>query len=176
MEYSLPVSKKLDPREMTEKEFNALFGEKDIIHSLVGGIKMSGKYLELACTEAGVDKTGMQPGKKLFGAVKKLLEDKQELSATLDEQYSTIEADSAPSDKVARKLKQQEDAIVTLEKRAQLEVEKGDAIYKHWQTLDSLVGKVDELRKAGKGYDEINQMLAGTASINKKTKKMTIKL
>ena len=174
--YALPASSKLSPLEMTEEQFGKLFGEKDVIHSLVSGIKMSGKYLELACINAGIDKNAEKPNKKLFGAIKSLLKEERILSEEMDEQYGTIDADTTASEKVERKLKQQEEAIVALEEKAELLREKGDFIYTHWKELDELVAKVATLRKQNKNYDEINEMLAGTASINKKTKRMTVKL
>ena len=195
--YSFPKSRKMDPREMTEKEFGALFGEKDVIHSLVGGIKMSGKYLELACERAGVDKNAEKPGKKLFGEIKKMLDEyepgadggapvvqrfsesfeaKESFSEVLDEEYATTEADTAASDKVARKIKSQEKAIAEMEEKAEECRQKGDAVYSHWQELEELLEGVKKHREKGKSYDEINQMLAGKASINKKTHKMAVKL
>ncbi|MFC2175184.1 NFACT family protein [archaeon] len=195
-EYSFPKSKKLDPREMAEKEFVGLFGEKDVIHSLAAGINMSGKYLELACVRAGVDKNASGPGKKLFGEIKKMLEEyepgidtvpvvqkfsdsfepKETFSEALDECFATTEADTTASQRVARKIASQEKAIKEMREKRAAAKEKGDAVYSNWQELEELMENVKKWREKGKSFDEINQMLAGKASINKKTHKMTVKL
>ena len=196
--YALPPSGKLDPREMTKGQFNALFGEKDVIHSLVSGIKMGGSYLELACAEAGVDKNAMQPNEKLFGLIKSYLESyepgiqagkpvvrrfpgkgfspKKSLSEAIDELHAEAAPDSRMAEKVRRKIAQQEGAIAELERKAELYKEAGDAVYGHWQELAELIEKVGSLRKKGLSYDEINEKLGGKAFIDKKSQKMTVKL
>ncbi len=177
VEYSFPKPGRLDPQEMTEKEFASLFGEKDVIHSLVAGVNMSGGYLEEACERAGVDKNSAKPGKRLFGEIKKMLEEeKQGFSEGLDEKYAVTEADTAASEKVARKLRRQEEAIKELEEKEVELREKGDTVYSHWKELEEVTEDVKKWREKGESYDEINKKLAGTALINKKTRKMTVKL
>jgi len=176
-EYSLPKSGRLDPREMTEKEFAELFGERDVIRSLAAGVNMSGATLEGACRRAGVDKESMEPGEKLFAEIKKVVgEPREGFGAELDDRYAVSEADTAVSDKVARKLAQQEKAVRELEQKAVEMRERGDAVYAHWQELEGLVKTVQEMRDKGASYDDINKTLAGKASINKKTHKMSVKL
>jgi len=196
--YRLPPSEKLDPRDMTKEQFNALFGKKDIIRSLVAGIKMSGRYLELACIEAGVDKSAMRPNEKLLKVIRSYLENytpglqgdvpvvqkfpgqefipKESFSEALDECYAEITADTHASEKVKRKIEQQKVAIGELEKRAGNYKAVGDAIYANWKMLSELVESIKSWREEGLDYDSINKKLAGKAAINKKTQRLTIKL
>lgn len=195
--YSLPPSEKLDPRTMTEEQFAGLFGEKDVIRSLVSGIKMSGKYLELACIEAGADKNAMEPNEKLFGVIKSYLESYEpgrqggpvvrkfpgegfvpakSFSEALDESYAEIIPDRRVSEKVNRKIAQQEKAIGELEERQSAYKNAGDAIYANWQVLSEIIKDIKSWRKSGLSYDEINEKLAGKARINKKTQRMTVEL
>lgn len=193
-EYKLPPSNKLDPREMTKKEFDSLFGEKDIIRSMVSGINMSGKYLELACLDAGVDKNSMEPGKKLFDVIKSYLDDyepgidevpvvrkfsdafiaKENFSEALDDYYSEIAPVTTKSEKVMRKIAQQEESIKELGKKSAEFKEKGDAIYANWQQLDELMKNIKQWREQGLSYDEINKKLGKKGVINKKTQKLTV--
>ena len=77
---------------------------------------------------------------------------------------------------MARKLRQQEEAIAGLEAKAVALREKGDAVYGHWQELEELLKNIENWREKGESYDEINKKLAGKAVINKKTHKLTVKL
>ena len=203
-DYLLPPSDKLDPREMTDEQFKALFGERDVIRSLVSGIKMGGKYLELACVEAGVEKNAMRPNGKLLGVIRSYLTDytpglqafqppypllpvvqrfpggefvpKDSFSEALDESYAEIAPDTGASDKVRRRIEQQKTAVVELEKRAEQYKAAGDAIYANWQRLSEIVGSIKNWRKKGLDYDSINEKLGENASINKKTQKLIVKL
>jgi len=196
--YLLPPSEKLDPREMTKEQFDALFGKKDVIRSLVAGIKMSGKYLELACIEAGVDKSTMRPNEKLREVIQSYLESytpgiqggvpvvqrfpgpefipKKSFSEALDECYAEITPDRHASEKVKRKIEQQGAAINELERKAGSYNAAGDAIYANWKALSELVDSIKSWREEGLDYDSINKKLAGKASINKKTQRLTVKL
>ena len=196
--YAFPSSGKLDPREMAEAQFNALLGEKDVIHSLIAGVNMAGKDFELACAEAGQDKAAKKPVAGLFKAMKNLLEryapgiqgapvvrevpgagkfePKGSFNRALDDYYAVITPEEGGSSKVERKIRQQEDAIAALELKADEFKAKGDAIYEHWQGLEKALAGVKKLRAEGRSYDDIWKMLAGKGSIDKKTKKMTVKL
>lgn len=196
--YAFPASGKLDPREITEAQFNALFGEKDVIHSLISGVNIAGKDAELACAGAGQEKTAKKPNAKLFAALKRLLEDyapgiqgtptvreipgagkfepKESFNRALDDYYAVIQPEVTGSGKVERKIRQQEEAIAALEKKADELKAKGDAIYERWQELEKALAGVKKLRAEGRSYDDIGKMLAGKGSIDKKTKKLTVKL
>lgn len=194
IEYKYPNSGKLDPREMTETEFQALFNQKNVIHSLIAGINMSKKYLELACERANIAKESNKPSKKLFTEIKKMLESyepgidtvpvvqkftsefepRESFGEALDEKHSIIKPDTSSSERIKRKIKQQEDAISQLNQKAEEYKAKGDAIYEHWQELNTLIESIKEMREKGLSYDDINRKMEGKARIDKKTHKLTV--
>jgi len=205
--YSFPNSGKLDPREMTLEQFNALFTGKDVIHSLLAGINMAGRELELACLRAGVDKAsmtltpgqrpGLAAGDRLYEEIKALLgayepglsplgavavhwpgeafEPRASLSEALDESYSHIVADTSSSDKVMRKIASQERAVGELAAKADGAKAKGDAVYEHWTELEALLQAVEKMKESGLSRADINKKLAGKATVNEKTGKITVK-
>ncbi len=73
--YKFPSSSGLDPTKMTPDEFKNIFTEKDIIRSLIKGVKLGNRYLEEACLVSGEDKSARKPKniEKLFNIIKDML-------------------------------------------------------------------------------------------------------
>ncbi len=199
-EYKYPQSNKLNPKKMTQQEFNEIF-KIDTIRSLVKNINMSGKYLEEVCRRAKVDKLSKNPSGKektmLFKEIKKLLEEhkpglqsepvatkltipedytpKETLNQAIDDYYSPEEnKEIATFPKLEKRLKKQEESLQELKKRAIETKQKGDLIYAHFNELQTMLAKANQLKKQGKTWKEIETELGIT--INTKTRKTKITL
>ncbi len=81
--YEYPKSKALNPFDVNEKSLSKILTEKDVIRSLVKGLKIGGAYAEEICHLAGIDKhkegvTELELS-MLLKAIKALTERKKEV-------------------------------------------------------------------------------------------------
>lgn len=196
--YKYPGSRGLDPTEMTEEAFAKIF-DRDAIRSMVRGIKMSGKYLEMACAQAKVPKE-KEPSaseiKKLFKAVKQVVSKEAEpclegepalfpikgggkakasLSEAVDEYYATPEPERKKESKYDHRLGEQEKAVGMLEADAEKYQEAGDWIQGRAQAVETLLQKVKELRKKGLKDKEISKELGSKVRVSGKTAYLALK-
>ncbi len=185
--YKYPTSSGLNPFTMTLEEFNAIFTEKDIIRSLVKGIKLGNVYLEEACYLAGEDKNSKFPAnlEKLFKTIKELLNKKEpgiqgrpvlfklhvlneefipkpNFNSALDDFYSEkVETPRTDNklDKLRKRLREQEAALEKLKKEAEECKKIGDLIYANYQRIEEILKEIKKLRDAGLSWGEISSKL-----------------
>jgi predicted ribosome quality control (RQC) complex YloA/Tae2 family protein len=202
-EYRYPASRGFNPLEMTQGEFNDLFMKQDIIRSLVANINMSGKYLEEVCHLAGADKSKSLPTpeekRKLFKSLKALLAKeikpgiqdgravpfklessegdftpKASFNEAIDDTYSETEPLEPEDTGLKHRFEEQKQALEKFEKQVAEFKAKGDTIYTNFAILNALMGRIAELRKQGKSWDEINKNIAPNARVEPKTGKLVV--
>ena len=183
-EYNYPSSSGLNPFEMTLDEFSKIFGERDIIRSLVRNVKLGNTYLEEVCRLAGEDKNAKEPKdvERLYNAVKEIaeryspgiqempvlfkigdgeFEPTSTFSEALDKFWSPKETKTVKKEKTDKigklraRLKEQENILRQMEEDSVKYKQIGDKIYEHYQDLEALMSKIRELRKQGKDWREI---------------------
>ncbi len=197
-EYNYPKSTGLDPTKMTLDQFKSIFVEKDVIRSLVKGVKFGNRYLERACELAGERKDKNKPDdpEKLFNTIKEMtksynpgINDTPDVikmsnkftsyntfNEALDQFYTNKEekTENVKEAKLKRILKEQ------LEARERLELEEkeykrlGDVIYSNYQRINEIINKIKELRKKGVDWRDIEKELG--IRINEKKGTLVIDL
>lgn len=187
--YEFPKNK-INPLNIEEREFENEIQKIDegIVKILAKKFSLGGEYSEDICKKAGIDKNSKSLSKKQINELFKVMKDffnnspigkNQTLSSTIEKVVKTEPPDKKENKNIKKIeviIKKQKELLESSIKGYEENNLKGSKIYEHFQEIDLLLKKANELKKK-EGWESLKEKLESKkVKIDKNTGKITVDL